>query len=130
MMALFGGLAVLRLKDRPEAERVLQVFVDIFFRSLDAGLREAGVGDLTVPKKMKAIAGAVYGRMGAYEGALATGDPKALEPVLIRNVFAGEESPFAAPLATYIAAVWVALQAAPTVQIEAASVWPPYPAAA
>lgn len=126
MMALFGGLAVLRLKDRPEAERVLQAYVDVFFRSLDAGLREAGVGDLTVPKKMKAIAGAVYGRMGAYEAALSSTDPQALEVVLVRNVFANEASLFAGPLAGYVRTVWQALQAAPTDAIENVEVWPTF----
>lgn len=124
MLALFGGLAILRLRASPNAERVAQSFVDSFFKHIDAGLREAGVGDLTVPKKMKAIAGAVYGRLGAYEDALAKEGEAALEAVLVRNVWSGTASPFAAPLARYVRQVWVALAAADVSALEVQQTWP------
>jgi cytochrome b pre-mRNA-processing protein 3 len=124
MMALFGGLAVLRLRQDAKAERVVQAFVDAFFKSLDAGLRESGVGDLTVPKKMKAIAGAVYGRIGAYEAALAAPDDAALAAALTRNLFDGAPSAFAAPLAAYARTVGEALAAAPVEGVESLDTWP------
>src|ERR1700750_1806411 len=40
---------------------------------MDANLREMGVGDLTVPKRMKKFGEAFYGRAAAYDAALAAG---------------------------------------------------------
>ena len=40
---------------------------------MDANLREMGVGDLTVPKRMQAFGEAFYGRAAAYDVALAAG---------------------------------------------------------
>ena len=44
--------------------------VDRFGRDMDDNLREMGVGDLTVPKKMKRMFEALYGRTRAYRSAL------------------------------------------------------------
>jgi cytochrome b pre-mRNA-processing protein 3 len=44
---------------------------DMFCRDMDHNLREMGVGDLTVPKKMQKLAEAFYGRLEVYERALA-----------------------------------------------------------
>jgi cytochrome b pre-mRNA-processing protein 3 len=149
MMALFGGLAILRLRQSPEADRVAQAqvaqaqvaqaqvaqaqvaqaqfaqaFVDRFFKGLDAGLRESGVGDLTVPKKMKAIAGAIYGRIGAYEAGLAAPHSAELRTAIVRNLFAGVDTPFADPLCDHVRAVWAAISAASLAEIETPAAWP------
>lgn len=63
-----------------------QIF-DRFCRDMDANFREMGIGDLTVPKEMKRVAEAFYGRAAAYEAALAAHDRSALEGALARNVF-------------------------------------------
>jgi cytochrome b pre-mRNA-processing protein 3 len=96
---------VLRHSDRNDAERELgqQVF-DLFCRDMDQNLREMGVGDLSVPKEMRRIGEAFYGRASAYEAALASGKAETLRIALARNVF-GRESPEpegAARLATYM----------------------------
>ena len=68
-----------------EARPLNQAFVDALFKSFDDALREDGVGDLTVPKKMQKIAEAFYGRAAAYRTAfeqIETGEaqgPAALE---------------------------------------------------
>lgn len=123
-MTVFASLAILRLRSDPAAERVAQSFVDQFFRNLDAGLRESGVGDLTVPKKMKAIAGAVYGRMAGLEKALACADDVELTALLERTVFGGAASAFAGALAAYIRQVHAALATTPLVDVESAAHWP------
>lgn len=41
--------------------------VNLFFSEMDATLREAGEGDLAVPKRMKKFAQAFYGRLHAYD---------------------------------------------------------------
>ena len=58
LMALHGALALVRLKQSPEAGPLAQAFVDVLFRQLDSGLREDGVGDTAVPKRVHRLAGA------------------------------------------------------------------------
>ncbi|MEM1192355.1 MAG: ubiquinol-cytochrome C chaperone family protein [Pseudomonadota bacterium] len=46
-----------------------QKLFEVMFRNLDDTLREMGVGDLSVAKKIRPMAEAFYGRVGAYETA-------------------------------------------------------------
>jgi cytochrome b pre-mRNA-processing protein 3 len=70
------------------AERVIgQKLFDEFCRDLDDNLREMGVGDLAVPKRMRSFAEAFYGRQAAYLAALAATDQRELENALARNIF-------------------------------------------
>lgn len=63
-----------------------QRLFDIMFTDMDRNLREMGVGDLSVGKKVKELAKAFYGRVKAYDEGLA-GGPQALENALRRNLF-------------------------------------------
>ena len=56
---------------------------------MDANLRELGVGDLTVPKRMQAFGEAFYGRSAAYDLALAEG-VEPLAQALCKNILNGE----------------------------------------
>lgn len=69
-----------------------QPLFDRFCIDLDGNLREMGVGDLTVPKRMQKFAEAFYGRSAAYEKALGAGDSNAATLAIGRNVF-GQETP-------------------------------------
>ena len=53
VMTLHAVLALIRLHAEPVAAPLAQAFADKLFRQFDAGLREAAVGDLTVPKRMR-----------------------------------------------------------------------------
>jgi cytochrome b pre-mRNA-processing protein 3 len=64
-----------------------QNLFDEFCRDLDDNLREMGVGDLTVPKKMRGFAEAFYGRQAAYVAAVAANNQRQLENALARNIF-------------------------------------------
>ena len=55
-MALYGSLALIRLRADAGAAPLAQCFADKLFRTFDAGLREEGVGDLAVPKRMQKLA--------------------------------------------------------------------------
>jgi cytochrome b pre-mRNA-processing protein 3 len=123
MMTAFAALALDRLKAAPGAERVAQLFTDMLFRHFDAGLREAGVGDLSVAKRMKALAGEFYGRLGAYRPAFE--DAAALAAALSRNVWNTTEAPFAPVLAERLQTVRARLMAAPPEGLEDAAVWRP-----
>jgi cytochrome b pre-mRNA-processing protein 3 len=67
-----------------------QRLFDAFCRDLDGNLREMGVGDLAVPKKMRRFGEAFYGRLGAYRAALEVADDRELEKALARNIFGVE----------------------------------------
>jgi cytochrome b pre-mRNA-processing protein 3 len=81
------------------ADEVARDLTDAFFRDMDASLREMGVGDTVVPKRMKTIASSFYGRAHAYDGPLDAADAGALALALGRNVYETEAP--AAPLARY-----------------------------
>jgi cytochrome b pre-mRNA-processing protein 3 len=83
-LVTFAALALVRLRATPEAAPLAQAFVDHLFRDVDSGLREAGVGDLSVSRRMHRLAGDFYGRLDAYAAAL--GNSQALEAALVRNV--------------------------------------------
>ncbi len=67
-----------------------QRLFDAFCRDLDGNLREMGVGDLAVPKRMRRFGEAFYGRQAAYLAALAADDPLAFENALARNILQSE----------------------------------------
>ncbi len=86
LLTLFASLALVRIGRDGGAAPLAQEFTDRFFRHLDAGLREAGVGDLAVPKRMRKLAGDFFGRLQAYERAILAGEAALLAEALARNV--------------------------------------------
>ncbi len=88
------AVLVLRRLNRmdPPAPEIAQDLADAIFRSFEIALREMGVGDIGVPKQMKTIAGAFFGRGGAYDYALRGGAP-GLNAALARNVYDGRRNP-------------------------------------
>ena len=88
MIMMHLVLVLRRLRHPPANVRPLgQQIFDWFCRDMDHNFREMGVGDLAVPKEMRRVAEAFYGRAGAYEAALAGNDRTALASALARNVF-------------------------------------------
>jgi cytochrome b pre-mRNA-processing protein 3 len=104
MIILHVVLLLRRLEGEAVPLRALgQALFDEFCRDMDESMREMGVGDLAVPKKMRRIGEAFYGRQAAYRAALAASDERPLAAVLQRNVFAGaSEGAAASRLAAYI----------------------------
>lgn len=89
----------------PEFSRLV---AEAFVSDMDATLREMGVGDLSVARKIKAIFGAFGGRLTAY--AATKNDCEALAVAIRRNVFddsppAGADSRMARYLQEVIAAI-------------------------
>jgi len=68
------------------ARHLSQQVFDMFCADMDHNLREMGVGDLTVPKKMRRIGEAFYGRLEVYDRALAAPGDEELAIALARNV--------------------------------------------
>jgi cytochrome b pre-mRNA-processing protein 3 len=110
LIVLHLVLLLHRLSGRAEAGRDLgQELFDVFCRDLDANLREMGVGDLAVPKRMQAFAEAFYGRQAAYLAALDAADQRVFEKALARNIFAPGNDAGAAQLARYARAAVTSL---------------------
>lgn len=115
MAALHVYLLLRRLKSAGEAaSRMSRAVSDVFFSEMDGALRELGVGDLSVGKKIRAMAEAFYGRIAAYESALAAEDEAGrLALALSRNVYGEKNSDAAARLADYVRRSIAVLEAQP-----------------
>jgi cytochrome b pre-mRNA-processing protein 3 len=88
MIVLHAVLLLRRLESEPAPLRRLgQGLFEQFCQDMDGSLREMGVGDLAVPRKMHKIGEAFYGRQAAYAAALAAPDLAPLAAALARNVF-------------------------------------------
>jgi cytochrome b pre-mRNA-processing protein 3 len=94
-------LTVRALRHMPEpAGEIAGDLTDAFFADLDSSLREMGVGDTVVPKRMKKLASSFFGRTDAYHGPLDAADEDRLMVALARNVV-GEEGASSHALARY-----------------------------
>jgi cytochrome b pre-mRNA-processing protein 3 len=87
LLVLHQALTARRLAGEPATAALGPALFEQFCRDLDHNLREMGVGDLTVPKKMKGFAEAFFGRARAYDRALTARDRAACTAAVARNVF-------------------------------------------
>ena len=87
-LALHAALMIDRLRREPDGEGLAQAFFDAMFRHLDLTLREIGVQDLGVGRRIKIMAEGLHGRALAYREAL-SGGPAPLSDVLRRNAYGG-----------------------------------------
>ncbi|MFI4973989.1 MAG: ubiquinol-cytochrome C chaperone family protein [Caulobacterales bacterium] len=103
-----------------------QALFDTYLSGLDHGLRELGVGDLSVGKTMRKLGEAFYGRARTFDAAVkALPDRAPLEQMLHRTVYDGAAAVDAGPLATYVLAAREALaDASIEVLMDAAIDWP------
>ena len=70
---------------RLDGETKQQLF-DLMFADMDQSLREMGVGDMSIGKRIRPMIGAFYGRSQAYEKAL-SGSDEMLAEAITRNVY-------------------------------------------
>jgi cytochrome b pre-mRNA-processing protein 3 len=112
-LCLHGFLVLHRLKTEGDLGRELgQKFFDAMFEDMDRNLREIGIGDLAVGKRIKLLAENFYGRIKSYESAMGE-PPGALEAAIARNLLTetavarsigapAAVPPFAGAVAAYI----------------------------
>lgn len=132
LLVLHVVLVLYRLKGEGDAAREEgRRLSERFFADMDATLREMGVGDLSVPKRIKKMADAYFGRLSAYNAALDGGEGSdVLETVLDRNLFPDRSDPVAADaLAAYVRAAAAALETTDTESVLAGRAAFPDPAA-
>jgi cytochrome b pre-mRNA-processing protein 3 len=102
LLALHAFLVLRRL--RGWQEPLAQQLFDAIFAQLDLNLRELGVGDMGVGKRIKHMGQSFYGRLSAYEKGLK--DDAAMHDALSRNLFGtlleAPASTLTAPIATYL----------------------------
>ena len=90
LVGLHVFLVIRRLSAQPRpGPQLAQAVFDAMFRDMDVNLREMGVGDLSVGKKVKVMWEAFHGRAAAYAAALDAGDRALLQAALARNVWRG-----------------------------------------
>lgn len=82
---LFRRLKKIEGARAEEAAVRSQAFSDLMFKDLDRALRETGVSDRNVPKRLKTLATAYLGRGQAFGEALDASDRDALAEAIVRN---------------------------------------------
>jgi len=92
MIILHNDAVMCHMQAGDEPDRAFaQALIDELFRDMDRSLREMGVGDMGIGKRVKKMATVYYGRASAYAHARADGD-SSLASALARNVFEGDVS--------------------------------------
>ncbi len=123
MVGLHVCLLIRHLRRRPAPGPALaQAVFDAMFHDMDVNLREMGVSDLSVGKRVRAMWEAFHGRASVYEAALADADPARLVDALARNVWRGGPADGAAELANVARAQDAALAAQPIEDLAAGRV--------
>lgn len=122
-VAVHATLLMRRLRhagdDGPALAEAIQARI---FSGFDHALRETGVGDTTISRKVRGLGERFYGLARSFDAALAMGETGALEEVILRNGLArGQER----ELAVYILAAENALGEVPDRDIMAGQAsWP------
>lgn len=134
MVALHAFIVLRRLKELGGAGngQLGQALFDRMFADMDQNLREMGIGDLRVGREIKALATSFYGRIKAYDEALA-GDSAALDTALRRNAYADGGPPSdsqSAQLGRYLREAIAHSRAWSAEDIGRAQIEFPFPAAA
>ena len=91
MITLVLALVMMRLQNEPEVEIATARLTELFVEDMEGQMREAGIGDPTVGKKISALMASLNGRIGAYREGLDAGDRKVLVDAVRRNVTMAQE---------------------------------------
>lgn len=123
MISLHLSLLFRRLRQEgPAARDFSQALFDLFFKDMDRSLREMGVGDLSVGKKIQKMGALFYGLLAKVSEALDRQDGAGLEEVLRRNIYADMEPAHAGLLAAYLMAQAGSLESQPVASITAGTI--------
>ena len=94
LLCLHVFLLIRRLRREPEpGPELAQAVFDAMFSDMDVNLREMGVGDLSVGRRVRAMWEALHGRSVTYGAAMDANDMAALEAAIARNVWRGVAPP-------------------------------------
>lgn len=94
LVGLHACLLIRRLRHAAEPGPLLaQAVFDAMFADMDINLRELGVGDMTIGKRVRAMWEAFHGRAAVYEAAMDQPDNAQLAEAIARNVWRNEPPP-------------------------------------
>ncbi len=91
MVTLVLSLVLLRMEADEDLAPHTALVTELFVEDMEGQLREAGIGDPTVGKKIGNLMSSMGGRLGSYRSALADEDRAALAEALRRNVTMAQE---------------------------------------
>lgn len=128
MVALHLFALIHRLMHDPGDDPALaRLIAETFVNDMDGSLREMGVGDMTVPRRMKSLYGSFAGRLAAYQAALKEGET-AMTAAIARNVFPeGSEDARAKELSMHLGVTAEALKRADLAELRRGNVVFPEP---
>lgn len=111
-------LFLARCRDDDDLKPVAQDLVDRFMTDIEDSIREIGIGDPSVPKRMRKLAGMFYERVNAYDPGLQARDTVGLGEALQRFALPPGTGPdVAAGLAAYVLQRKSTWDAVPTTRI-------------
>lgn len=116
MITLHLALMLRRLKADPEGTALAQGLVERFFTDMDDSIRELGISDIGVPRKVRNMGKLFYGVANGLAAALDAADLSAVEAVLTKNFYDGTGSDGSRALAAYAMAEAEALTARPVLR--------------
>ncbi len=125
LVVLHAWLVMRRLRiDSGEARTLSQALFDLMFADIDQNMRELGVGDHGMPKRMNKLAEGFYGRVAAYDEGLEAPEDGALTAALKRNLYRKTAPPDdrVAMVARYVRSAATALETQPDDELLSGSV--------
>lgn len=103
MITLVLSLTLIRMEKEPDLKPHTALLTELFVEDMEGQLREAGIGDPTVGKKIGRYMATMGGRLGAYRQGLAASDRAMLADAVRRNVTMAQEDEAEALAARMIA---------------------------
>lgn len=137
MIVLHVVLVMRRLRAEDAVGRAMaQELFDVFFADMDRNLREMGTSDMSVPKRVRGMAEAFYGRAAVYDAAIDADSVEGLRAALERNLFTSRSGEIVGAsggidaMATYVRECGGCLSGASGTDVMAAILtWPAIPRA-
>lgn len=86
MITLILSIVMIRMERDAELVEPSVRLTELFVEDMDGQLRESGVGDVVVGKRMGQLMSVLGGRLGAYRDGLTTADESVMADAVSRNV--------------------------------------------
>jgi cytochrome b pre-mRNA-processing protein 3 len=86
MITLILSIVMIRMERDAELVEPSVRLTELFVEDMDGQLRESGVGDVVVGKRMGQLMSVLGGRLGAYREGLTTADEAVMADAVSRNV--------------------------------------------
>ena len=90
MLSAALATVIVRMESSTGLHPATALLTELFVEDIEGQLRQQGIGDPTLGKRMGKLMGALGGRIGGYRAALAGDDDSALAQAIGRNVTFGE----------------------------------------